>query len=196
MNEKIKRQQMLLSILSSSDGNCYYIGKIDGLNGEKTKDGAKKFLTDYGFETEIKNVVTSTESKSDYVMVFSLAKDGEKLLSSNFKVKEFACHDGTDVILIHSKLPDTCETARVINGAFVPGSSYRHPSYNASIGGAKNSRHMYGDAVDIPARNATPEQLYELMEPYVGDKGGLGIYDWGIHVDWRGVKARWDSRTK
>ena len=31
---------------------------------------------------------------------YSLAKDGEKKLSANFRVREFACKDGSDPIMI------------------------------------------------------------------------------------------------
>ena len=34
------------------------------------------------------------------VKVYSKAKDGSKALSANFKVREFACSDGTDTIFI------------------------------------------------------------------------------------------------
>lgn len=193
--------QLALSQLTDENGDSYYGGSIDGAAGTLTKAALGRLAKDWGLipaepvKPDVSNSDTAEMPGND-VMVFFLPQDGEKYVSEHFKVKEFACHDGSPVVLIHRKLPDACETARTINGAFSPTSSYRHPAYNASIGGAKNSRHMYGDAVDIPAVKATPEELYALMDPYVGDQGGVGIYDWGVHVDFRGTKARWDSRTK
>ena len=35
---------------------------------------------------------------------YSLAKDGEKKLSANFRVREFACKDGSDPIMIDEEL--------------------------------------------------------------------------------------------
>ncbi len=192
--------QLALSQLKDENGDAYYGGTIDGAAGPLTQAALGRLAQDWGLIPAKTETVPETNQPQDMpdnaVLVFSLAKDGEKYVSEHFKVKEFACHDGNDVVPIHPKVPEACEKAREINGAFTPGSAYRHPAYNASIGGAKLSRHMYGDAVDIPAVGATPEELYERMDAYVGDQGGLGIYDWGIHVDFRGEKARWDSRTK
>ena len=38
------------------------------------------------------------------IKAYSKAKDGNKKLSTNFKVKEFACTDGSDPIFIDSDL--------------------------------------------------------------------------------------------
>ena len=38
------------------------------------------------------------------VKAYSKAKDGNKSLSANFKVREFACKDGSDVIFISDGL--------------------------------------------------------------------------------------------
>lgn len=38
------------------------------------------------------------------VKVYSKAKDGGTALSAHFKVREFACHDGTDTVFISSEL--------------------------------------------------------------------------------------------
>lgn len=69
-------------------------------------------------------------------------------------------------------------------------SGIRCPEHNAAVGGADNSRHMDGDAADIRCPGKTPKELYDIAEPHLQD-GGLGLYDYGIHVDKRGYKARW-----
>lgn len=38
------------------------------------------------------------------VITYSLKTDGSKNLSTNFKIKEFACKDGSDTVLIDSDL--------------------------------------------------------------------------------------------
>ena len=43
---------------------------------------------------------------------FSKAKDGNVNLSKNFKVKEFACKDGSDPIFINSELVDVLQKIR------------------------------------------------------------------------------------
>lgn len=159
-----------------------------------------KGLNGFGLPEEAPDVSDSDTGESDtltealnQVMVFSLEADGEKYLTPNFQVKEFACKDGSDPVFIHPCLPQWCQLAREINGPFKPNSAYRTVSHNAKpeVGGAARSYHIYGMAVDIPAKKATAQELYDLFEGIMGESGGLGIYDWGIHVDCRPVKSRW-----
>ena len=195
--EKIKRRQRLLAFLQGDDGRFYYDGPIDGIDGPGTQAGAERFLKDYGFQVQtVAGELQPTGTEGLSVMVFSLAADGDKLVSPHFRVREFACNDGTDPVFIHPILPVWAEAAREINGPFRPNSAYRTVSYNAEIGGAKLSKHCQGLAMDIPALNATPQQLYDFFEEIMGDTGGLGIYNWGVHVDPRQVKSRWDERSK
>ena len=56
---------------------------------------------------------------------YSKAKDGNKQLSTNFKVREFACKDGSDAILIDDELVKLLQKIRdhfgkpvVINSAY------------------------------------------------------------------------------
>lgn len=196
--EKIKRRQRLLSFLQGTDGRFYYDGLVDGIDGPKTQEGAARFLEDYGFRVQaVLEVPQAPAADVLTVMVFSLAADGDKFVSPHFRVREFACNDGSDVVLIHPILPVWAEALRTINGAFKPNSSYRTVSYNASIPDASpKSKHCQGIAMDVPAVNATPEELYDLALTLVGDSGGLGIYPWGIHMDCRLIKSRWDYRGK
>ena len=78
------------------------------------------------------------------------------------------------------------------------GSGLRCPQWNASIpGAAANSYHTKGMAADLHPRGKTPAQLYAIAEAVMAElipgRGGLGIYNWGIHVD-TGKYSRWDSR--
>lgn len=138
------------------------------------------------------------EGCGTYVRVYSLEEDGEKYLTPHFQVKEFACKDGSDPVIIHDTIPDWCEAARVINGPFSPNSAYRTVTHNAKpeVGGAARSYHIYGMAVDIPAEKATPEQLYDRFDKQLGDFGELIIYDWGVHVAVCQKKKRLDYRGK
>lgn len=191
--EKIKKRQRLLSLLSDSTGKFYYEGPIDGVDGPKTKEGAQRFLEDYGFEVAaVSDSDTIPSIDGNAVMVFSLAADGSKQVSEHFRVREFACNDGSDVVLIHPILPVWAEAARTINGAFKPNSAYRTVSYNASIKDASpKSKHCWGIAKDIPAVKAAPQELYDPFEGILGSSGGLGLYSWGVHVDCRPIKSRW-----
>jgi lysozyme len=71
--------------------------------------------------------------------------------------------------------------------------------YNTKIGGAKDSRHIYGDAVDIavqevdrifPWKGGRAE--FDAVANRVFARGGFGQYPAGNrHVDSRGWKSRW-----
>ena len=66
---------------------------------------------------------------------------------------------------------------------------YRPPHINRQVGGAKFSRHQYGDAVDIRSNYHSPQAIYKLLKDL--HPGGLGRYYNHVHLDWRGSIARW-----
>lgn len=71
---------------------------------------------------------------------------------------------------------------------------YRTRQANAACGGAKNSRHLYGDALDFTVDGLNGRELYSLLDP--GWPGGLGMYPWFpalAHIDARGYRARWGA---
>lgn len=103
-------------------------------------------------------------------------------------------------------------------------SGFRSPFYNAAIGSAKYSQHMYGTAadiyIDVAPRDGIMDDLngdgkldkrdadfaYDYAEKLFGNtnviKGGLGSYKANavhgpfIHVDARGRPARWGRYKK
>ena len=67
-------------------------------------------------------------------------------------------------------------------------SGHRCCEHNASIGGATMSRHIYGDAADIPPGRATLSQARRCGAVGVGVRDG-----WAVHVDVRpGPAATWE----
>lgn len=70
-------------------------------------------------------------------------------LSPHFKLKEFQCHCcGT--VKIHPMLLEALERLRELWGnPIVITSGYRCANHNREVGGAKESRHMKGFAVDV-----------------------------------------------
>ena len=74
-------------------------------------------------------------------------------------------------------------------------SGYRTLSYNARIGGAKESQHCLAKAADITVKSKTPKQLAAVIEKLISERkmaqGGLGVYPGFLHYDVRGRKARW-----
>ena len=73
-------------------------------------------------------------------------------------------------------------------------SGLRCQRYNASIPGASpNSRHRLGMAYDFHMDGVSPRELADFAETLMPDRGGIGLYRWGIHLDNRPVKARWNG---
>lgn len=129
------------------------------------------------------------------VTPYSLAKDGEKKLSANFRVREFKCKDGSDPIFISGELITVLQKIRDHYGkAVVINSAYRTPAYNKKVGGVAQSQHCYGTAADIKISGVTPAALYAWIDANVlKNTGGLGLYSTFVHVDVRKVKARWKN---
>ena len=126
------------------------------------------------------------------VKVYSLSKDGNKKLSENFRVKEFACEDGSDPIFISEGLVQVLQAIRAHFGKPVHiHSGYRTPEHNAKVGGSEHSRHLYGMAADFHVEGVEPEKVYAYADKLLKDTGGVGLYDWGVHIDVRKTKSRW-----
>ena len=124
------------------------------------------------------------------VKTFSLNKDGETQLTTNFKIKEFRCKDGSDVIRTDVDfVKEKLQTIR--NWAQAPitiNSAYRTEAYNQKVGGAKNSYHVKGQAYDIVVKGKTLEEVCKYAESI----GVLGIIQYPnkgfVHIDSRTTK--------
>lgn len=136
------------------------------------------------------------------VSTYSMKTHAEHSLSPNFKVKEFACKDGSDAVNIDDALVTALERVRAHFGKAVNiNSGYRSQAYNAQIGGATNSQHIQGTAADFRITGVNPREIARYLEvTFPG--GGQGLYDYGPsdkpgfnHLDVRAGKARW-YRTK
>ena len=129
---------------------------------------------------------------SNVVRAYSKKKDGNTKLSTNFKVSEFACKDGTDVVFISMELVDILQKIRNHFGKAVNiNSGYRTPAYNNKVGGATYSQHLYGTGADIYINGVSPKEVCKYVETLLGDKGGIGEYSTFSHIDVREVKSRW-----
>ena len=80
-----------------------------------------------------------------------------------------------------------------VGKAFIVTSGYRPDPYNKRAGGAKNSMHKFGKAVDfvIPGFTATNYQILANDIYYDwGFKGGVGCYSGWLHLD-IGTRRKW-----
>ena len=71
------------------------------------------------------------------------------------------------------------------------GSGVRCKTHNANVGGVANSEHLYGRAADLHS-SASPDRMKQVAEEVMGSTGGIGRYNWGIHVD-TGKYSRWNG---
>ena len=130
------------------------------------------------------------------VKTYSVKKDGSTYLKPNFKVKEFACNDGSDAVLISDELVDLLQKIRDHFGVAVTiNSGYRTSAYNKKVGGANNSQHVKGTAADIVAKGIDPLTVAQYAEYLMPNSGGIGVYQTFTHVDVRANRSRWDNRS-
>lgn len=128
------------------------------------------------------------------VNVYSKSKNGTTYLSKNFRVKEFACKDGSDPVFVAPELVELLQKIRDHFGRpVIINSGYRTARHNKSCGGATYSQHLYGAAADIKVTGVSPAKVAEYAETLIPNSGGIGIYESFIHVDVRSVKARWNG---
>lgn len=126
------------------------------------------------------------------IKAYSLKKDGNKKLSTNFRVREFACKDGSDPIFIDSELVDILQQIRNYFGKPVTiNSAYRTPTYNIKVGGTVYSQHLYGKAADISVKGIAPGKVAAYTETLLKNCGGIGRYSTFTHIDVRDNCSRW-----
>ena len=127
-------------------------------------------------------------------------------LSKHFTVEEFDCRDGTKVqARDYDGLEYLCrvylERLRKKYGPIRVNSGFRTASYNARIGGASNSYHVYtahdgaDQAVDISCRKGGPRDWHRsanwIRKHKRNGRGGLGLYSTFVHIDLRDYTSDW-----
>lgn len=212
-----KQRQHLLAYLG------YYVGNVDGDWGTLSKTACKAFQTDFGGIAADGFGGPETDKALKHAVAVGFLRREPIAEDTNapgktgtfwdeiefFDREEFRCQcNGQYCDGFHVEPDETM--VRICNEirrrAGVPilirdagGSGLRCPQWNATIpGAAVNSLHTYGKAADLHPRGKTPAQLYAIAEAVMAEmipgRGGLGIYDWGIHID-DGPYSRWDDRT-
>ena len=179
--EGVKQLQQKLAIIG------YAPGPADGSFEARTKAAVIAFQKDAGL-TQDGIVGARTLAALEEIKIYSLKADGNKAISANFKVKEFACKDKSDAIVLHeSFVMDKLQRIRShFNAAVTFNSAYRNPEHNRKEGGTPNSYHLKGRAFDIVVKGKTPTEVSR----YAASIGIKGIIQYSsfVHVDSRAVK--------
>jgi len=125
------------------------------------------------------------------IHAYSCARDGAKQLTANFKVREFACRDGSDPIFIAPVLTEVLQAIRShFQQPVTVCSGYRTPGYNKKVDGAVYSQHLCGSAADIQVKGISPADVAAFAETLLPDSGGIGVYPTFVHVDVREKRSR------
>lgn len=175
---------------------------VDGICREQTEKALKHAVA-YG----IPKKSDSTDYTKDYTSVQNNNTGNSTDINTGtfwdeikyFRKSEFACKCGkycngypVDIDMNMVKIADKIR-ARI--GKPIPiNSGLRCKIHNANVGGVSNSQHLLGNAADLGCPSGcTPAQMASIAEDIMGDTGGIGIYSWGIHIDTRSTKSRWNG---
>lgn len=200
-----KQRQHLLAFLG------YYVGNVDGEWGALSKTACTAFQKDFGGIKVDGFGGTETDKALKHAVAYGMpAKEDTSTKEENatgnfwdgikhFKRSEFACKCGkycngypAEIDMKMVKIADAIRE-RIRNPISV-NSGLRCKTHNANVGGVSNSQHLYGNAADLGCPSGcTPEQMASIAEEIMGDTGGIGTYPWGIHIDTRSTKSRWNG---
>ena len=176
---------------------------VDGICGEQTEKALKHAVA-YGMPEKKSD---STDYTPDYTNVQN--NNTENSTDGNtgtfwdgikyFKKSEFACKCGkycngypAEIDMNMVKIAD--EIRSRIGKPIHINSGLRCKTHNANVGGVSNSQHLLGKAADLGCPiGCTPAQMASIAESIMGNTGGIGIYSWGIHIDTRSTKSRWNG---
>ncbi|TNE84256.1 MAG: DUF882 domain-containing protein [Deltaproteobacteria bacterium] len=104
-------------------------------------------------------------------------------LAPNFVLEEFGQAWKGRYAVVQPHAVERVQDLRDELGPLIVNSGYRNPDYNAGIGGATWSRHMYGDAFDLDPVSVDLATLEAACRAH--GAGYVGVYTTHIHCDWR-----------
>jgi len=144
-------------------------------------------------KTYARNASPETPKYNEPVESRIFARGEDVQLSENFHLSEFTCKCGRCRNQpIDMKMVEKLQALREVMG--VPlyiTSAYRCPTHNRNVGGASQSRHIVGDAVDISVGNLNWRALVAEAKR-IGFTGiGYGQHRGFIHLDTRPHSAEW-----
>ena len=201
-----KQKQCLLVYLG------YDTGGVDGIWGDKSRQATEAFQRDFGGISVDGVAGEETEKALKHAVAYGIEKkpystddrthDNTGTLWEEikyFKKSEFACKCGkycdgypAEIDMDMVKIAD--EIRARIGKPISINSGLRCKTHNANVGGVSNSQHLLGKAADLGCPiGCTPAQMASIAETIMGNTGGIGIYTWGIHIDTRSAKSRWNG---
>lgn len=193
----------------------YPVGAPDGISGSQTRQAVTLFQTaeglkadgDPGQETQTALLAAVAAGRVYTPAKVEKAETGtfwDKI--QYFQREEFRCQCGGKYCNGFPAEPVE-ETVRMADEirrrAGVPlkvNSGVRCKQHNAdpNVGGVWNSLHLTGQAIDLApiGGDISAARLQEIAEQVQAEKmpgrGGLGRYDWGVHID-NGKYSRWNG---
>lgn len=199
----IEQIQCLLKFLG------YYHGNIDGIFGDKTLDAVICFQDDFGAIAVDGDPGKNTQKALRHAVAYGMPERKPQDEPENgdfwddiefFDRDEFRCKCGGKYCDGFPAEPDekmvryADEIRRRLGVTLRVNSGLRCKVWNQKNNGASQSQHMTGFACDLGCpKGITTEKMASVAEEVIGNTGGIGIYDWGIHIDSRSIKARWNG---
>ena len=179
----IVQKQCLLKYLG------YYHGTVDGIWGKKSSAATRFFQEAFGGVSVDGICGEETEKALKHAVAYGMPvkENGDWQTGASefwdeveyFTREEFKCKCG----------------GKYCNGyPYEPDPTMVRYAHNANVGGATKSQHLLGKACDLSAPDGfSPREMALIAEDVIGNTGGIGVYPWGIHIDSRSVKARWNG---
>lgn len=187
----------------------YDPGDVDGLPGKNTRRAVLEFQAQEGLATDGSPGPLTQAAMLDAVAAGRFREEDFPTPEETtgtfwdeikyFKKQEFACKCGkycdgypAEIGMDMVKIADQIRTK--IGKPITINSGLRCKTHNSNVGGVSNSQHLLGKAADLGCPSGcTPAQMASIAEEIMGDTGGIGTYSWGIHIDTRSTKSRWNG---
>lgn len=127
-----------------------------------------------------------------------------EMLSPHFAKDECVCRCSCGLCNATPRLLMMAEKIRdLLRQPMIVTSVCRCREHNAKVCGSPQSKHLLGRAMDFYCKRLSPQAVYDAIvraweNGELSELGGVGIYDWGIHIDTEkapdGHLRRWDKR--
>lgn len=207
----VKQIQCLLTYLG------YDPGGIDGANGKNTIAAVKRFQADYGLTADgdagaatqkmLTGAVAGTAAKMEKPVPVPIEAEKTGTFWDNiqfFTRAECRCKcggrycNGYPAEMAEETMRLADEIRRRAGVPLNVNSGVRCKQHNSDVGGVWKSLHLTGQAIDLApiGGNISTTRLQEIAEQVQVEKmpgrGGLGNYDWGVHID-NGKYSRWNG---